>query len=103
MTIEKHCKYFKEGECKGLNKVVCPFQDIDDVVNCTDPKEQYITRLKADIVAVLDKIRAEIFKYEADCRLSVDEYPSCKECTDNVFRTIYNILDKHKAEMEETK
>lgn len=49
---------------------------------------------------VLDKIRAEIIKYEGDCRLSVDEYPSCKQCTDNVFGSIYAILDKYKAESE---
>lgn len=49
---------------------------------------------------VLDKIRAEIIKYEGDCQLSVDEYPSCKECTDNMFETIYGILDKYKAESE---
>ena len=49
---------------------------------------------------VLDKIRAEIIKYESDGRLSVDEYPSCKECTDNVFETIYEILDKYKVESE---
>lgn len=49
---------------------------------------------------VLDKIRAEIIMYEGDCRLSVDEYPSCKQCTDNVFETIYGIIDKYKAESE---
>ena len=49
---------------------------------------------------VLDKIRAEIVKYKADCRLSVDEYLSCKQCTDNVFGSIYSILDKYKAEGE---
>lgn len=51
---------------------------------------------------VLDKIKAEIIKYEGDCRLSVAEYPSCKQCTDNVFETIYGIIDKYKAESEET-
>ena len=50
----------------------------------------------------LDKIRAEIINYEGDCRLSVDEYPSCKQCTDNVFESIYAILDKCKAESEKT-
>lgn len=49
---------------------------------------------------VLGKIRAEIIKYEGDCRLSVDEYPSCKQCTDNVFETIYGVLDKYKSETE---
>ena len=48
----------------------------------------------------IDKIRAEIIKYEGDCRLSVDEYPSCKQCTDSVFETIYGFLDKYKAESE---
>ena len=47
---------------------------------------------------IIDKIRAEIIKYEGDCRLSVDEYPSCKQCTDNVFGSIYATLDKYKAE-----
>lgn len=61
------------------------------------------TITEQDIVKpVLDKIRAEIFKVESDCRLSIDEYPSCKQCTDNVFGTIYRILDKYKAESEET-
>lgn len=48
----------------------------------------------------LDKIRADIISYEGDCRLSVDEYPSCKQCTDNVFESIYAILEKYKAESE---
>lgn len=51
---------------------------------------------------VIDKIRADIIMYEGDCRLSVDEYPSCQQCTDNVFETIYGILDKYKAESEKT-
>ena len=55
-----------------------------------------------ELESVLDKIRAEIIKYEGDCRLSVDEYPSCKQCTDNVFESIYAILDKCKAESEKT-
>lgn len=51
---------------------------------------------------LLDEIRADIISYEGDCRLSVDEYPSCKQCTDNVFESIYAILDKCKAESEKT-
>jgi hypothetical protein len=57
---------------------------------------EFLTTLKQE--PILDKIRAEIIKYEGDCRLSVDEYPSCKQCTDNVFGSIYAILDKYKAE-----
>jgi hypothetical protein len=46
--------------------------------------------------SILDKIKAEIAMYEADCRLSGDEEP-CKQCTDNVFGSIYRIIDKYKA------
>ena len=64
-------------------------------------KLDYNARLKDDMAAMLDKIRADIIKYESDCRLSVDEYPSCKQCTDNVFETIYRIIDKCKADQED--
>ena len=49
---------------------------------------------------ILDKIRAEIAMYEADCRLQggTDE---CEKCNSNVFGSIYRIIDKHKAESED--
>ena len=50
--------------------------------------------------SVLDKIKAEIVMYEADCRLVCDEEP-CKQCTDNVFGSIYRIIDKYKVGGEE--
>ena len=48
---------------------------------------------------ILDKIRAEIAMYEADCRLQggTDE---CEKCNSNVFGSIYRIIDKYKAEFE---
>lgn len=67
-----------------------------DGLTCGEVKEA-VEMCKVDI---LDKIRAEIIEYEGDCRLSVDEYPSCKQCTDNVFESIYAILDKCEAESE---
>lgn len=60
-----------------------------------------LKRENASLKADKDKIRADIIKYESDCRLSVDEYPLCKECNDKVFKTIYEILDKYKAESED--
>jgi hypothetical protein len=51
--------------------------------------------------SILDKIRAEIIKYEGDCRLSVDEYPSCKQCNYNMFGSIYAILYKYKTESDD--
>lgn len=50
--------------------------------------------------SILDKIKADIAMYEADCRLSGDEEP-CKQCTNNVFGSIYRIIDKYKAGSEE--
>ena len=49
---------------------------------------------------VLDKIRAEIGQYEANCRLQggTDE---CEKCNSNVFGSIYQIIDKYKAESED--
>lgn len=48
---------------------------------------------------ILDKIRAKIKMYEADCRLQggTDE---CEKCNSNVFGSIYQIIDKYKAESE---
>lgn len=49
---------------------------------------------------VLDKIRAEIKSYEADCRLQggTDE---CEMCNSNVFGSIYRIIDKYRNEVSE--
>ena len=51
------------------------------------------------LVGAIEKIRAEIEQYEADCRLQggTDE---CKKCNSNVFGSIYRIIDKYTAEKE---
>lgn len=69
--------------------------DIDAIVKAIN------TGLELRVNEILNKIRVDIFKYEGDCRLSVDEYPSCEQCTASVFTTIYKILDKYKLESEE--
>lgn len=48
---------------------------------------------------VLDKIRAEIEMYEADCRLQggTDE---CEKCNSNVFGSVYRIIDKYREVKE---
>lgn len=48
---------------------------------------------------VLDKIRAEIEAYEADCILA-DDSKECKECDKIVFGSIYRIIDKYREEQE---
>jgi hypothetical protein len=98
-----------EKIARGIaDKIECNTVDIDDWAEFWGfTREEYEEFLDLAMKAleqepILDKIRAEIIKYEGDCRLSVDEYPSCKQCTDNVFKTIYGILDKYKAESEGT-
>ena len=80
------CPENKDGECMTQS-------------HCFEVKQMAIKALEQE--DILDKINAEIIKYEGDCRLSVDEYSSCKQCTDNVFETIYGIIDKYKAESED--
>ena len=47
-------------------------------------------------IVSLDKVRQarkEIQKYEADC-LILEDRPICLECNENMFKSIYHILDK---------
>ena len=71
--------------------------DMDDIIECIKYADSVQPKPKTD---VLDKIRAEIAMYEADCRLQggTDE---CEKCNSNVFGSIYRIIDKHKAESED--
>ena len=70
--------------------------------NCfiSDALDMAIKALEKE--SALDKIRAEIEMYEADCKLQggTDE---CEECNSNVFGSIYRIIDKYKAESEDKK
>ena len=46
---------------------------------------------------VLDEIKSEISVYEADCRLTNDlASDECTHCNDNIFGSIYHIIDKYK-------
>lgn len=88
-------------------------EEVEKYISLTGDKEAWeytsVSRIRGYLdgydkgLEKLDKIRAEIFMYEGDCRLSIDEYPSCKQCTDNVFKTIYRTIDKYKAESEDNK
>lgn len=62
--------------------------------------EHEITDIEAsDTIEVLEKIRAEIESYEADCILA-DDSKECKECDKVFFGSIYRIIDKHRKEQE---
>ena len=70
----KNCIYFQDGECKGYNKIGCPFQyiGIDDVVNCGDLTEQRITGLKADIIVMLEELDLSISEIEVPEPTSIE-------------------------------
>ena len=57
--------------------------------------------VKNEINAVLDKIRAEIEQYQADCNLTNSDEIDCKFCDSITFDTIYRIIDKYRNEVGE--
>lgn len=58
-------------------------------------------QLDSDL-AVIEKIREEIGTYYADCSLSISENDEqCKRCTDTVFCSVLQIIDKHIVESED--
>jgi len=94
-----------------MSKKLKPFLAHSELTDCIyiidgndkyEVTEQCIKAMKATnrMANVLDKIRAEIEMYEADCKLQggTDE---CEECNSNVFGSIYRIIDKYKAESED--
>ena len=50
---------------------------------------------KDKIKAELEDIKAEIKMYENDCMLSCSNNDDCRDCNDNMFGSIYRIIDKH--------
>ena len=47
----------------------------------------------------LESIKEEIGKYELDCRFAGGS-EECEICNNNVFGSIYRIIDKHIKELE---
>lgn len=44
---------------------------------------------------IKEKIIADIKSYECDCRLLQDDDNICKGCNDNLFKTIYKIIERN--------
>ena len=68
-----------------------------DGLTCGEVKEA-IEMCKVD---VLDRIRAEIEQYQADCNLTNSDEIDCKFCDSITFDTIYRIIDKYRNEVNE--
>ena len=114
MTIDEAIKHAEEVAEEKFNNAVSimdkmksdiALSNAEECKRCAEDYRQLAEWLKdykrlKEQEQVLDKIKADIISYEGDCRLSVDEYPSCKQCTDNVFESIYAIIDKYKSESE---
>ena len=84
-----------DRDCEHCSKTYGSLGCCDTVSNkwvysCKEGQREYL----------LNKIKADIAMYEADCRLSGDEEP-CKQCNDNVFGSIYRIIDKYNAGSEQ--
>jgi len=71
--------------------------ELENTISITyqTPQGRQVKYIKCD---VLDKIRAEIESYEADCILA-DDSKECKECDKIVFGSIYRIIDKYRNEV----
>lgn len=54
---------------------------------------------KDKIIKELNNIRAEIGIYKLDCMLTCDN-KICRDCNNNMFGSIYRIIDKHIKEIE---
>lgn len=83
-------KMFKDASVESVAELITEgtMYDIDYQEPC---KEQE---------PILDKIKAEIGMYEADCRLQGGT-DDCEKCNSNIFGSIYRIIDKYRAESEE--
>lgn len=57
--------------------------------------EQIKTVIDAFCISRKEKIISDLKKYECDCRLSQDDDIICKRCNDNLFQTIYKIIERN--------
>jgi len=91
----------REEKIELLNRLL-EIEEKNDIGNLTSMNrrefQQWVEEIEQE--SVLDKIRAEIGMYEADCKLQGGQ-DECEECNSNVFGSIYRIIDKYKAESEE--
>lgn len=51
---------------------------------------------KPPYTEVLDKIKADVEQYQADCDLSCSDDANCRTCDRITFDSIYRIIDKYR-------
>ncbi len=56
-----------------------------------------LARKARKLTQAIKNIKADISKYELDCQFAGDP-EECQTCNNNIFDSIYSIIDKHTAE-----
>lgn len=102
-TVEAIPKDQYEARLKKNNELINDLEELRTMINKF--AESYESRLKADMVAMLDKIRAEINQLTS--RYTISRERGCMgqvEWEDRLIREvdILQIIDKYKAEAEDT-
>ena len=77
---------------------------IQSILNGTYQSNQTLQAMMLNLQSyyesVIENIKTDIAKYEADCKLSNDS-KECKKCDEIVFSTIYSIIDRHTSGKEQ--
>ncbi len=69
---------------------------VNEIKSNTIPiwKAEFLRKEHTNVV--LEKIKAEISRYELDCRFAdYSQTDECTICNKNVFESIYRIIDKY--------
>ena len=94
----------KVYELPNGHRMVADIDESTRVCNITETTlDSLVSKLNyyAEQTDVLDKIRAEIEQYQADCNLTNSDEIDCKFCDSITFDTIYRIIDKYRNEVSE--
>lgn len=89
--------YGNDYRVKGAAKLPCDykFYEISGVAICEESFKK-MKPLNDEINNVLDKIRADVEQYQADCDLSCSDDANCRTCDRITFDSIYRIIDKYR-------
>lgn len=101
-----HCNNPREDSLLQRDRVIVRAQPTVEAI----PKAEYEARLKADMVAILDKIRAEIAEYGSICveykltltdRRDKDIEQLVTDVLKQAKKQVLDVIDKYKVESEE--
>lgn len=86
--------YQKEGDGMKREEAIKELSEMrTDAWTDTRQMEALAEGIKA--IKAIEDIKAEIALYESDCMLSCPNNDDCRDCNNNMFGSIYRIIDKH--------